>query len=230
MGMLRRQDFLWSIFCLVLFFPALQAIADDSQSRQEQVANTKKRLKDIPVGPFHLDFGANIRLRAEYQSGFDVRRYEPDTTDRFLLTRLMLDLNLRFDSDRRLFVQLRDAHAGQRIAGAEKSCTAGQYQQLVRIMAFERRQALRNGFGIAKAFLDGIHQALNITEHEAAVAKLLLHFTNLFRSSGIACLGAFIAADYDNLQIAAFPQMTLDFHSILFHSNNRHMLSRIIYG
>jgi len=100
-----------SIFCLLLFLPTLHAIADDSQSRQEQVANTKKRLKDIPVGPFHLDFGANIRLRAEYQSGFDVRRYEPDTTDRFLLTRLMLDLNLRFDSDRRLFIQLRDAHA-----------------------------------------------------------------------------------------------------------------------
>jgi hypothetical protein len=96
---------------MLLFLPTLQAIADDDQPQLEQAANRKKRLKDIPVGPFYLDLGANIRLRAEYQSGFDVRRYEPDTTDRFLLTRIMLDLNLRFDSDRRLFVQFRDAHA-----------------------------------------------------------------------------------------------------------------------
>jgi hypothetical protein len=61
-------------------------------------------------------------LRAEYQSGFDVRRYEPDTTDRFLLTRIMLDLNFRFDSDRRLFVQFRDAHApGSRLKSKDFS-------------------------------------------------------------------------------------------------------------
>ncbi|MBN1570193.1 MAG: alginate export family protein [Acidobacteria bacterium] len=109
--MLRRRNSVLSIFCLLLFFPALLAIANDTQPQKEQAANTKKRLKDIPVGPFHLDLAANIRLRAEYQSGFDVRRYEPDTKDRFMLTRIMLDLSLRFDLDRRLFVQFRDAHA-----------------------------------------------------------------------------------------------------------------------
>ena len=65
----------------------------------------------MPLGPFRLDLGANLRLRHEYQAGFDVRRYEPGTTDHFLLTRIMLDINLRFDSTRRVFVQFRDAHA-----------------------------------------------------------------------------------------------------------------------
>jgi hypothetical protein len=99
------------MLCLPLLFTPLKAVAEESQSRQEPAAVPKKKFQDIPVGPFHFDLGANIRLRTEYQSGFDVRRYEPDTTDRFLLTRIMLDLNLRFDSDRRLFVQFRDAHA-----------------------------------------------------------------------------------------------------------------------
>jgi hypothetical protein len=99
------------MLCLPLLFPPLTAVAEESQSQQEQAAVQKKKFQDIPVGPFRLDLGANIRLRVEHQSGFDVRRYEPDTTDRFLLTRIMLDSNLRFDSDRRLFVQFRDAHA-----------------------------------------------------------------------------------------------------------------------
>jgi len=72
---------------------------------------SKKKYQDIPVGPFRLDLGANLRLRHEYQSGFDVRRYAPGTSDQFLLTRIMLDINLRFDTDRRLFIQFRDAHA-----------------------------------------------------------------------------------------------------------------------
>lgn len=63
------------------------------------------------MGPFHLDLGVNIRLRGEYQSGFDVRRYEPGAGDTFLLTRVMLDVHLKFDSARSLFVQFRDAHA-----------------------------------------------------------------------------------------------------------------------
>jgi hypothetical protein len=71
----------------------------------------KKKYQDIPVGSFRLDLGANLRLRHEYQDGFDVRKYAPGTSDQFLLTRIMLDINLRFDMDRRLFVQFRDAHA-----------------------------------------------------------------------------------------------------------------------
>jgi hypothetical protein len=106
----RGMSGLWFLL-LILFLPALRATADESQSAGKQDAQTAKRLQDIPIGPFHLDLGANIRLRAEYQSGFDVRGYEPDTRDSFLLTRVMLDLNLRFHPDRRLFVQFRDAHA-----------------------------------------------------------------------------------------------------------------------
>jgi hypothetical protein len=107
----QRLIHLQWMLCLLLLFSPLNAIAEESQSKQEQAAVPKKKFQDMPVGPFHLDIGANIRLRAEYQSGFDVRRYEPDATDKFLLTRIMLDLNLRFDSDRRLFAQFRDAHA-----------------------------------------------------------------------------------------------------------------------
>jgi hypothetical protein len=106
----KRDLILWT-FSLLLFLSPLRAMAEDAQPRPEQDANTKNRFKEIPVGPFHLDLAANVRLRGEYQSGFDVRRYEPDTTDRFLLTRIMLDLNLRFDAERRFFVQFRDAHA-----------------------------------------------------------------------------------------------------------------------
>ena len=102
---------LWTV---PLTFPFLssEAIArDDTQSETKQIFPSKKRYQDISIGPFRLDLGANIRLRHEYQAGFDVRRYEPGMTDHFLLTRIMLDLNLRFDPDRRVFVQFRDAHA-----------------------------------------------------------------------------------------------------------------------
>jgi hypothetical protein len=82
---------------------------DDPQHGKE--APAKSRFKDIRLGPFALDLSANLRLRHEYQSGFDVRRYAPGTNDQFLLTRIMLDFDLRFDSARRFFIQFRDAHA-----------------------------------------------------------------------------------------------------------------------
>ncbi len=77
----------------------------------KKAAPKKNKYQDISVGPFRLDLGANVRLRHEYQGGFDIRGYASDTRDQFLLTRVMLDLNLRFDSDRRLFLQFRDARA-----------------------------------------------------------------------------------------------------------------------
>jgi hypothetical protein len=80
----------------------------DPQLGKEPAA--KSKFKDIQLGPFRLDLGANLRLRHEYQAGFDVRKYAPGTHDHFLLTRIMVDFNLRLDSDRRVFVQLRDAH------------------------------------------------------------------------------------------------------------------------
>ena len=106
----KRKSVPWVIL-LILSLSDLKATADESQRAHKQDSHTAKRLQGIPAGPFLLDLGANIRLRAEYQSGFDVRRYEPDTRDGFLLTRIMFDLNLRFHPDRRLFVQFRDAHA-----------------------------------------------------------------------------------------------------------------------
>jgi len=68
-------------------------------------------LKNLPVGPFRLDLGGEVRLRFEDQSHFDVRSYRPGTRDRLLLTRLMLDFNLRVEEEARLFVQWRDAQA-----------------------------------------------------------------------------------------------------------------------
>mgnify|MGYP000023541221 CR=1 FL=1 len=68
-------------------------------------------LKNLPVGPFRLDIGGEVRLRFEDQSHFDVRGYRPGTRDRLLLTRFMLDLNLRLEEDIRVFMQWRDAQA-----------------------------------------------------------------------------------------------------------------------
>jgi hypothetical protein len=94
-----------------LFLSSTALACDDPQLGKEPAPPSKKKYQDIPLGPFRLDLGANLRLRHEYQAGFDVRRYEPGTTDQFLLTRVMLDIDLRFDSNHRLFVQFRDAHA-----------------------------------------------------------------------------------------------------------------------
>ena len=102
---------LWIIPLQFLFLSLPGLACDDPQLGKEPVPPSKKKYQDIPLGPFRLDLGANLRLRHEYQAGFDVRRYEPGTTDQFLLTRIMLDINLRFDSNRRLSVQFRDAHA-----------------------------------------------------------------------------------------------------------------------
>lgn len=98
---------------LQMLLLASSAPATDAapQIGKEDDSARRKMLQDMRVGPFRLDLGASLRLRHEYQSGFDVRRYEPGTTDHFLLARVMLDLNLRFDSERRVFLQLRDAHA-----------------------------------------------------------------------------------------------------------------------
>jgi hypothetical protein len=100
------------ILCL-LFLQALMLYAGATAFAQEtkESKSVKKKYQDIGVGPFRLDLGANIRLRHEYQDGFDIRRYALDISDQFLLTRVMLDINLRFNTNRRLFIQFRDAHA-----------------------------------------------------------------------------------------------------------------------
>jgi hypothetical protein len=98
----------WSLSLQVLL---LFSVTTAYSQEAKEIPPSPKKYRDIRVGPFRLDLGANVRLRHEYQSGFDVRRYEAGTHDHFLLERIMLDINLRFDRERRIFVQFRDAHA-----------------------------------------------------------------------------------------------------------------------
>jgi hypothetical protein len=102
----HRILFILSLQVLMFYFgiPAFSQETKDSSA-------PKRKYQDLSIGSFRLDLGANIRLRHEFQDGFDVRKYAPDTGDQFLLTRVMFDINLRFDSDRRLFIQFRDAHS-----------------------------------------------------------------------------------------------------------------------
>jgi len=95
---------------MLLFSPILAFARDDAGSTVDQDSH-KRVYKDIPFGPFRFDLGGSVRLRHEYQSGFDVRMYNPGTIDHFLLTRVMLDFNLKLDSRSRIFIQFRDAHA-----------------------------------------------------------------------------------------------------------------------
>ncbi|NLI16440.1 MAG: alginate export family protein, partial [candidate division Zixibacteria bacterium] len=50
-----------------------------------------------------------MRMRYEYQEGFDVRGYNPAAKNGLVLTRIMLDFNLRIADRARAFLQLRDA-------------------------------------------------------------------------------------------------------------------------
>jgi|GEM_PF-2712508 hypothetical protein len=50
-------------------------------------------------------------MRYEYQEGFDVRGYNPAAKNGLVLTRIMLDFNLRIADRARAFLQLRDARA-----------------------------------------------------------------------------------------------------------------------
>jgi len=85
--------------------------ADEDQVQEQQAAPARKPLQDIPLGPFRLDLSGDLRLRDEYQDGFDVRGYRPDVRDNFLLSRIMLNLDLRLDPDRHVYLQFRDAHS-----------------------------------------------------------------------------------------------------------------------
>jgi len=74
----------------------------DDDSEEQQAAPAQKPLHDIPLGPFRVDLSGDLRLRDEYQEGFDVRGYRSGVTDNFLLSRIMLNLDLRFDPDRHI--------------------------------------------------------------------------------------------------------------------------------
>ena len=73
-------------------------------------------LKDLPIGPFHLDIGGSVRFRSEYQKNFNVQRYA-DTRERtyredgFLLQRTRLDFNLHLAEEARLYAEIQDARA-----------------------------------------------------------------------------------------------------------------------
>ena len=58
-----------------------------------------------------LDVGGQVRVRFEDADGFTIKGYEPTGHDRLLLERVRLDLSVRFRNERRLFLQLQDAHA-----------------------------------------------------------------------------------------------------------------------
>ena len=128
----------------ILFFPLLLLFcATAAYSQQgEKAPEPVKKYRNIPIGPFVLDFSGNIRLRYEYQSGFDVRRYTPETSDQFLLERIMFDLNLRLDTSRRFFLQFRDAHALGSHLGRESFSNSNPMEDLwdIRQAYFEWRQ------------------------------------------------------------------------------------------
>lgn len=95
----------------VLLWIFMQAASQGGESLERSWDQWSDGLKNLPVGPFQLDIGGEVRLRFEDQSHFDVIGYRPGTRDRLLLTRLMLDFNLRLEGEARVFVQFRDAQA-----------------------------------------------------------------------------------------------------------------------
>lgn len=100
------------VLTVVVALGALAPVwAGDDSAEEPPPAREQKRLKNIPLGPFHLDFSGDLRLRDEYQTGFDVRGYRPGVTDNFLLSRIMLNLDLKLDTDRHVYLQFRDAHS-----------------------------------------------------------------------------------------------------------------------
>jgi len=91
---------------------AFAAVYAGEDFPQERPASTpRKALKEIAVGPFRLDLTGDLRLRDEYEDGFDVRGYRTGASDNFLLSRVMVNFDLKLDANRHIYFQLRDAHA-----------------------------------------------------------------------------------------------------------------------
>ena len=88
------------------------AAGDTSDSASIGTAETSVGdLGDSGRSPVRLDVGCDLRMRYEYQDGFDVRGYKPEARDQVLLTRVMFDFNLRLNEESRVMLQLRDARA-----------------------------------------------------------------------------------------------------------------------
>jgi len=85
----------------------------EAEDKTDEKPHWSDVVKDIPVGPFRLDLGANLRLRYEYESNFDIQRYADDrkatyAEDGFLLHRERLDLKLHLSETAHLFVQFQN--------------------------------------------------------------------------------------------------------------------------
>lgn len=102
--------FLVTILWALLSAEVGAASAVDSSTAAKKAARANE-MKDLSLGPCKLDISANLRLRYEYQKGFDVRSYRPEAEDGLLLTRIMLDFNLRFTKQTSALLQVRDARA-----------------------------------------------------------------------------------------------------------------------
>ena len=112
----RRRPGAWIAALLaglsLLLAPALASARDGGPPAGPNSQDEfRSRLKNIPVGPFTIDFGGQARARYEYDGGFTLMGYEPGGRDQLLLERVRLDLAARFKEGPRLFLQLQDAHA-----------------------------------------------------------------------------------------------------------------------
>ena len=110
---MRKEHWVAILAALVLASPLARAAQPAAPPRP---AHWSDRLKNIPLGPFHLDVGGSVRFRYEHQNDFNQQRYADDRrpglrSDGFLLRRERLDFTLRMGEEARLFVQVQDAYA-----------------------------------------------------------------------------------------------------------------------
>jgi hypothetical protein len=101
---------------LLLFTVCLVAVPAHAQDAQSPPAQTRENafwahLKNLRFGPATLDVSGQVRARFEADDGLTIKGYEPGGDDRLLLERVRLDMSARFPKERRLFLQLQDAHA-----------------------------------------------------------------------------------------------------------------------
>jgi hypothetical protein len=101
------------VLLVCLAGPLLGATAGQKQDAKPAEPHGSDALKNLPVGPFHLDVGGSVRFRFEYQDDFNQQRYADNRPgfhrDDFLLQRTRLDLNLRLREGARFYVELQDA-------------------------------------------------------------------------------------------------------------------------
>ncbi|MEW5692388.1 MAG: alginate export family protein [Candidatus Hydrogenedentota bacterium] len=67
------------------------------------------KFKHIPLGCVKLDIGSSLRLRYQSQHNFNIKKYG-QTCDDFFEERFRLELNFKLGNNKRMFIQLQDAH------------------------------------------------------------------------------------------------------------------------